>query len=153
MHPIVKTLLKTFVLSTVLSICVNGAFYAYNMEGVRYNHLDAAINIATVTLVLTSVLLVLSLPALFLMRHSVWKHPFVGFLLYYSGPVLLVLIFFVKTMDQTTQFFGQLTGLIYLGFSTIFYYMVTKGYRERFGYPAGSLSASDRMSVRINPTK
>ena len=153
MSPIVKTLLKTFVLSAILSVAVNCAFYAYNMQGLKYDHVSAAFAIGISTLLLTTVLTIVSLPSLLLMRHKYWKRPFVGFLLYFTGPISLTLAYFIIKMNPTNQFFDQLTGLIYLGFSTFFYYRVTKGYREKFGYPAGSLSASNRMSARIDPLR
>ena len=153
MHPVVKSLLSTFIISTVLATFANCAVYAYKMQGIQYAHVDTAIRIAEPTLLLTLILLITSLPALFLMSDRFWKPAIIGFLLYFIGPVAFIVAFvFMKFESPTDQLLGQLTGLIYLAVSIIFYYFVTRNYRRKNGQ-VGFTSMKDRVNSRIDPVK
>ena len=108
-----KNLFKTFIFSTLLGIAATCIYYGISKKGNNsdYGHVIPLIIMGSVLLNLIAV--VMSLPALFLNQPNVWTNPWLRFILYFSGPVLLVL----------TVIFGQIEGsdkAIYLLILTIF---------------------------------
>jgi len=108
-----KNLFKTFIFSTLLGIAATCIYYAISQKGndSDYSHVIPLIIMGSVLLNLIAI--VMSLPALFLNQINVWTNQWLRFILYFSGPVLLIL----------TVIFGQIEGsdkAIYLLILTIF---------------------------------
>jgi hypothetical protein len=150
MQPIIKNLLKTFAISTVLAYGANCFIYVSKMEGLQYSHKAAALSMGLATLVVTIIALILSLPALLLMMDKFLKYIIVCFLLYFTGPLLLLIALVFMQLEPTDQLLGQLTVLIYLAVTTYFYYLFTKIRRKKLGI-VETISASERLKSRIDP--
>jgi hypothetical protein len=126
MHLLIKNLLSTFVISTLLAICANCGYYAYLMRGNSYDLQSIALSISGGTLILTVILAIMSLPALFVQNKNYWDNVIVRLLLYFSGSVVYMVASFVQSASYSEKRFHILTGIVFLLVHSVFYFVAVR---------------------------
>jgi hypothetical protein len=126
MHPLVKNLLGTFVIATVIAIGVNFGFYAYLMHGSPFDTVKILLSIANGTLLLTVILSIMSIPVLFLQNVNYWNNIILRVLLYFSGPVVYLIASFTQQVSDSEKKFHFITGGIFLVVHIVFYFLAVR---------------------------
>lgn len=126
MQALTKNLFKTFIISTVLAVAANCIYYAIIQHGQIDDYQQVVSKIAGGTLLLTVILLIMSLPVLFLLNKSYWSNKLVRVLLYFSGSLVFIIAVLIMQANQAEKVFEFITGIIFFIVHSIFYYNVTK---------------------------
>jgi hypothetical protein len=126
MKSLTKNLFKTFIISTVLAIAANCIYYAIIQQGKTADYAHVVSQIAGGTLMLTVILLIMSLPVLFLLNVTYWNNKLMRVLLYFSGPVVFVLAALNMQVNRADKVFDLITGFSFLIVHSVFYYLTTK---------------------------
>lgn len=126
MQALTKNLFKTFIISTVLAVAANCIYYAIIQHGQIDDYQQVVSKIAGGTLLLTVILLIMSLPVLFLLNKSYWSNKLVRVLLYFSGSLVFIIAVLIMQANQAEKIFEFITGIIFFIVHSIFYYNVTK---------------------------
>ena len=121
---LILSLFKTFIISVVVSIAAVCIYYAATQKSNDYAHVVPVI--ASGALFLNGMLLIMSVPVIFLSYPNIWNNKIVRVILYFAGP----LVFFATTLtlklsnaDKTVYL---LTVFIFLIVHTIFYIKTIK---------------------------
>lgn len=126
MQALTKNLFKTFIISTVLAVAANCIYYAIIQHGQIDDYQQVVSKIAGGTLLLTVILLIMSLPVLFLLNKNYWSNKLVRVLLYFSGSLVFIIAVLIMQANQAEKIFEFITGIIFFIVHSIFYYNVTK---------------------------
>lgn len=126
MKALTKNLFKTFIISTVLAIAANCVYYAMLQHWKIDDYQHIVSQIAGGTLLFTVILLIMSLPVLFLLNASYWNNKIMRVLLYFSGSVAFLIAVFNMQVDESDKMFRLITGFVFLIVHAIFYFIITK---------------------------
>ena len=126
MPPFVKNLFTTFIIATALAIGANCAYYVYLTHGSGTEYESIATKIAGATLLLTVILTIMSLPALFLQNINYWSQIWLRLMLYFSGPVVFIIASLTLKAHTPDQVFDLITGAVFVIVHGAFYYFITR---------------------------
>jgi len=123
---LVNNLFKTFIISTVVAIALNCAYYAYIVHGSPIDYAHTVTKISGATLLLTVIISIMSLPALFLLNANYWNNLWVRISLYFAGSVVFIISVLTSLLNPSDKIFDLITGIVFLTTHAIFYYLATK---------------------------
>lgn len=126
MKALTKNLFKTFIISTVLAIAANCIYYAIIQQGKIDDYQQVVSKIAGGTLMLTVILLIMTVPVLFLLNINYWNNKLMRVLLYFSGPVVFIIAALNMQVNRADKVFDLITGFTFLIVHSVFYYLSTK---------------------------
>jgi hypothetical protein len=124
MKLIVKNLFITFITSILISAALTCVYYAVIQKGINYQ--QALPSIISGVFFLNLILLVMSLPVLFLAFPNYWTNTLVRFLLYFSGPACFIIAVFNIKLKPQDELVYLATGVIFILVHTWFYYRLIK---------------------------
>src|ERR1700744_6121553 len=116
---LLKTAAITYPVSLIINLIADALYQSYSAHDFGVLGLLLVVG----TLYITVILLVISLPALFLTDGDWWAKPALRLSLFFGGPLLFVLVTLFATVasgagDASTYL---IIGVVYLFFQTIFY--------------------------------
>jgi hypothetical protein len=119
-----KILFRTFILSLVLGIAVTCVWYAIvnKSSGADYSH-----NLPTIIIgaIYYNIILVgMSLPVLFFANPTIRKNTTIKLLLYFDGPVLIIITTLLSKKNLDTEIFYLILTGVYLLIHTFYYFRV-----------------------------
>ena len=118
-----KILFRTFILSLVLGIAVTCIWYAVVRKpgGADYAHQLPTIIVGTIYY--NIILVGMSLPVLFFANPAIRKSVPMRLLLYFAGPVVVILTTLISKNNPTTETFYLILAGIYTIVHTFHYFM------------------------------
>ena len=116
-----KNLFKTFIFSAILGIAVNSIYYAISQRHNGYDYGHVLPLMAEGTLFMNVIAVIMALPALFLNNPVYGNNIWTRFLLYFSGPVLLIATIIWRPLGESDKIFYLITGFIFLIVHAVFY--------------------------------
>jgi hypothetical protein len=119
-------LFKTFIISVIVSIALNCVYYAIVMKAGGADYGYAVPLIIRSSLYLNFIIGIMSLPMLFLYNINYWRSVQGRLLLYFSGPILFLVVILNVQMSPTTKTGHLLTGAVFLIVHSVFYYRLTR---------------------------
>jgi len=126
MKTLTKNLFKTFIISIVISSAINGVYYAITQRGTHYDYGHAINLIVSGALLLNVILVIMSLPSLFLGDDKLWNSKLSRLFLYFTGSlVFFVTVFFMK-LGERDRLFYVINGAVFIIVHTIFYLRIVK---------------------------
>lgn len=126
MDGLIRSLFKTFIISIVLSIVVNCSYYYISQRDKGYDSSHVIPLIITGGIFINVIVLIMTLPSLFLTFPHLWINKIVRILLYFSGPVVFIITVLSIGWKEGDSEVYLLTGMVFLIVHTIFYYRITK---------------------------
>ena len=129
MPGLTKNLFKTFIITTVVAVALNCVYYVIVQRGQSYDYQHAVTLIAGSTLVLTVILLIMTLPSLFLNYPQYWANKLSRVLLYFSGPVVFIIAVFNIRAGINDKVVDLITVAIFLSIHSFFYYRLTQTHK------------------------
>ncbi len=118
------SLFKTFIISAIISIAATCIFYGVIEKNGDYVH--AVPKIASGALFLNGILLVMSVPAIFLANPNIWVNKYIRALLYFSGPLVFFATTLTLKLSNADKAVYMLTVVVFLIVHAIFFYRITK---------------------------
>jgi hypothetical protein len=124
MNQLTKNLARTYIFSLGISLSINMVYYAVVRKAVTYADVIplAAVGELLITLIIT----IMTLPALFLSYPKIWNNLTARVLLYFSGPVVFIAGVLTAGLKQGDFEFYLFTGIIFLMVHTIYYFRLDK---------------------------
>ncbi len=123
-----KKLLKSLFTTSIISIAVSTAatciFYAVLLKNGDYSH--AVQQIISGVFLLNCILLIMSLPVLFLGNAELWNNKPFRIALYFSGVLFFIITALFLKVGQQERIVYLMTGVIFLLTHAFFYYRLTK---------------------------
>ena len=126
MRLLLNSLFKTFIISTVVAIAANCIYYAYAGSGQDYDYKQAVAQIAGGTVELTVILLVMTLPVLFLVNRQYWNNKPLRLFLYFSGSAAFLIAVFTQKANTPNTISEMITVFTFIIVHYIFYYKTAK---------------------------
>jgi hypothetical protein len=126
MDGLIRTLFKTFITSIILSIAVNCTYYYIGQRAKGYDTSHVIPLIITGGFFINVIILIMTLPSLFLTFPHLWNSKIVRLLLYFSGPVVFIITVLNISWKEGDSEVYLLTGVVFLIVHTFFYYRLTK---------------------------
>ena len=119
-------LLKTYIISFVLSTAVNFVYYSIitNSAAKDYSHVIPLLLMGGFFINIT--LLMMSLPVLFLTYPHLWKNITVRILLYFSGPVVFIVSVLSMGWHHGDREIYLFTAICFIMVHAVFYYKLTR---------------------------
>jgi hypothetical protein len=124
MKLLAKNLFITFIVSILITAAITCIYYAVIQKGGNYQHEVPAI--ISGVFFLDVILLVMSLPALFLAFPSYWNNVLVRVMLYFCGPVCFLIAVFNIRLKAEDGVVYLMAGIIFLVIHGWFYYRTNK---------------------------
>ncbi len=119
-----KILFRTFILSVIIGIAATCIWYAIShKQDSDYSHVLPLIVVGA--LFLNGVLVLMSVPVLFLANPAIRKNKAVAMMLYFAGPVLLLVTVLIMK-DNGDKAVYMLMTFIYLIVHTFFYFRTAR---------------------------
>lgn len=112
MKGIQKTVFRTFAISIILSIVINLAYYSVSQMGRGYDYMAVLPLLVIGAIFLNTVLLVVSIPALFLSNNKLWANLPIRLAFYFLGPLIFVIVVIFSDLGDDKMFY-LLTGIIF----------------------------------------
>ncbi|HTD42495.1 MAG TPA: hypothetical protein VK671_17830 [Mucilaginibacter sp.] len=119
-------LLKTVIISVIVSIAANCIYYAVITHSGDHDYGHAVPLIMERTFFLGIIIGVMSSPMLFLYHPNYWDSLAGRLLLYFAGPILFIISVFYVSTNPVTQTADLLTGAVFFIVNCIFYYVLTR---------------------------
>jgi hypothetical protein len=119
-----KILFRTFILSLVVGIAVTCIWYATVHDHGGENYVHDLPTIVLGAIYFNAILLVMSLPALFLANTAVRNTPVVKLLLYFTGPIAVIITAVFAKNSETTRTFYLILACVYTLIHTFYYIRV-----------------------------
>jgi hypothetical protein len=129
---ILINLFKTFIFSLIISIAVSCIFYAVVIKGNDYS--KALSSMALAMLYLNGILLVMSLPSIFIINPAVWNNLAWKLFLYFAGPLAFVITNFITPKQDMTNVVYIITGIVFFIIHAIFYNKLSKKINSKQQY-------------------
>jgi hypothetical protein len=126
---ILLNLVKTFLLSLIVSTALSCLFYVLIEKGQEYS--KAIPVIISAQFYLNGILLIMSVPALFAPNPAIWSNPAWRLFLFFAGPLAFVITNFVNPQPGSNNTIYIITGFVFFIIHVIFYYRLTKGVKSR----------------------
>jgi len=117
-------LFTTFIISTIISIAVICVFYSISQKTNDYAHVVQLVSSGA--FLLNLILLIMSLPVLFLSFPEVRDNVSMRLLLNFSGPLVFIITAFFIQLNKYDRIVYLLTGLIFTVIRIFFYYKTIK---------------------------
>jgi len=117
-------LFKTFIISVAITAALSCIYYTVLQKDSDYSKALPAI--VSGVFLLDLILLVMSLPVLFLSYSSYWSNSLVRLLLYFCGPVCFIIATFNIKVKPQDGYVYLATGVIFLLVHAFFYYKADK---------------------------
>ena len=121
---ILLNLVKTFIISLIVSIAVSCVYYAVVEKGNDYS--KAIPVIISAQFYLNGILLIMAVPALFTPNPSIWSNPAWRLFLFFAGPVAFIITNFVNPQPGGNNAVYIITGVVFFITHFVFYYKLTK---------------------------
>ena len=126
MRLLLNNLFKTFIISTVVAIAANCIYYAYAERGQDYDYKHAVAQIAGGTVELTVILLIMTLPVLFLVNRQYWNNKPLRLFLYFSGSAAFLIAVFTQKANTPNTISEMITVFTFIIVHYIFYHKTAK---------------------------
>ena len=125
-------LAKTYLFSFVVSFIVNFIYYLVHSKnagnGYDFGHVLPLLIVGA--LYINFILLIMSLPALFLHYPHIWSNVIVRSILYFSGPVVFLVAILSMDWKEGDSLVYLLTCLIFLAIRLVFYLRLTRSFSK-----------------------
>lgn len=125
---ILLSLFKTFIFSLVISIAICCIYYSAVEKGTDYGKAVPAI--VSALFYLNGILLIMAVPALFLINPVIRTNPVWRLFLYFSGPLAFIITNFVVPKDGLNNAIYIIPGIVFLLIHAYFY---TRLLKKTFG--------------------
>jgi hypothetical protein len=129
MKALLIQLSKTFIISIILSLVANALYYSIFTKSADYGHVIPLLIMGS--LFLNIIILIMTLPVLFLSYPHIWGNVISRSLLYFSGPVVFIITILTTGLQHGDFEVYLITGVIFLVIHTGFYFKMIKR-RARF---------------------
>ncbi len=127
---LLKNLLQTFIISTVLGIAINCIYYAVSQKVNQNTYLHTVPSIISGMLFLNIIAVIMSLPTLFLGNFSFWNNIATRLLLYFCGPALFLITIIIVKIDEPDKVIFLVASGVFLIVHTVFYFRLLKTARD-----------------------
>lgn len=126
MKGLLLSLLKTFLISVIIGIAVTCLWYmiSHKQDDTNYNHVLPLI--VAGALFLNAILAAMSLPALFLVTPSVKSSKVISVLLYFAGPVIMLITILFMQDSVTDKIVYFIMNVVYIAVYTFYYFRTAK---------------------------
>jgi len=126
MRGLLLLLLKTFIISVIIGIAVTCLWYmiSHKQDSTNYSHVLPLIIVGA--LFLNGILVAMSLPALFLVTPSVRSSKVVSVLLYFAGPVIMLITILFMQGSVTDKIVYFIMNVVYIAVYTFYYFRTVK---------------------------
>lgn len=122
-----KILFRTFIFSTIIGIAVTCIWYAVTHQDGGGDYAHTLPKIVIGALFLNALLVGMSLPVLFLANPVIRQNKIMTLILYFAGPVVLMITVLVTKSSHTTKAFYLLLAAVYTIIHAFYYFRtVTK---------------------------
>jgi hypothetical protein len=121
---LLRSLFTTFIISTLISTAATCIFYAVLLKTGDYSHVVQ--KIASGVFLLNCILLIMSLPVIFLSTPELWNNKPFRLALYFSGSIFFIIAALFEHVSQHDKEVYLLNGGIFLLVHTFFYYRATR---------------------------
>lgn len=119
-----KMLFRTFILSLISGIAVTCIWYAVAHKPGASDYTHALPTIIIGSLYFNTILAGMSLPLLFFTNPTIRKSTPVKLLLYFAGPLVVIITTLVSKNNQTTEIFYLILAGIFTIIHTFYYFKV-----------------------------
>ena len=126
MGKFVKVLFTTFIISTIIGIAANSIYYSIVLKNQIQDYQHAVYRIAGGTFFLNLVLAIMSLPILFLALPGMQQNKVFQYILYFCGPVVLIVFIAFMPLSQANKLFDLRAALAFLLVHTFYYFRTVK---------------------------
>lgn len=126
MRLLLNNLFKTFIISTVVAIAANCIYYVYAERGQDYDYKNVVTQIAAGTVELTVILLIMTLPVLFLVNRQYWNNKPLRLFLYFSGSAAFLIAVFTQKGNTPNTISEMITVFTFIIVHYIFYHKTMK---------------------------
>lgn len=126
MRLLLNNLFKTFIISTVVAIAANCIYYVYAERGQDYDYKNVVTQIAAGTVELTVILLIMTLPVLFLVNRQYWNNKPLRLFLYFSGSAAFLIAVFTQKGNTPNTVSEMITVFTFIIVHYIFYHKTMK---------------------------
>lgn len=126
MRLLLNNLFKTFTISTVVAIAANCIYYVYAERGQDYDYKNVVTQIAADTVELTVILLIMTLPVLFLVNRQYWNNKPLRLFLYFSGSAAFLIAVFTQKGNTPNTISEMITVFTFIIVHYIFYHKTMK---------------------------
>ena len=128
MKQLAKNLFITFLFSTLITSALAAIYYAVVQKNGDYQ--QALSSIISGVFFLNVILLVMSLPTMFLAFNSYWTNVLVRLLLYFCGPLCFILTVFNLRLKPDDGLIYLTAGFVFILVHAWFYYRLNKDKAE-----------------------
>ncbi|WP_259070641.1 hypothetical protein HDF24_17160 [Mucilaginibacter sp. X4EP1] len=123
-----KKLLRSLFTTSIISIAISTAatciFYSVLLKNADYGH--AVQQIISGVFLLNCILLIMSLPILFLGNAELWNNKPFRLIMYFAGVIFFIITASLLKIGQHDREVYLMTGVIFLLVHAFFYYRLTK---------------------------
>jgi hypothetical protein len=124
MNQLTKNLARTYIFSVVISLSFNLVYYAVVRKAADY--VDVIPLAVVGELFITLIIIIMTLPALFLSYPKTWKNLTARLLLYFSGPVVFIIGVLTAGLKEGNFEFYLFTGITFLIVHAVYYFRLGK---------------------------
>jgi hypothetical protein len=124
MKALLIQLLKTLIISIILSLVANTLYYSIFAKSANYG--DIIPLLIKGSLFLNTIILIMTLPVLFLSYAHIWSNVISRSLLYFSGPVVFIITILTTGLQHGDLEVYLITGVTFLVIHTVFYFKMIK---------------------------
>ncbi len=117
-------LFKTFIISTIISTAIVCVFYSVTQKTNDYMHVVNLVSSGV--FLLNAILVIMSLPSLFLSLPHVWNSKIIKLLFYFSGILAFIITVFFIQLSKYDRVVYLITGAIFAIVHIVFYYRLIK---------------------------
>lgn len=117
-----KILFRTFIFSTITGIAVTCIWYALSHQDGSGDYARTLPKIVLGALFLNALLVGMSLPVLFLANPAIRQNTAMKLILYFAGPVVLMVTVLVTKSSNTTKVFYLLLAAVYTIIHAFYYF-------------------------------
>lgn len=117
-----KMLFRTFIFSTIIGIAATCIWYALTHKDGSGDYAHALPKILIGSLFLNAILVGMSLPVLFLANPEIRRNKAMKLLLYFAGPVVLIVTVLVTKSSYNTRVFYLILAAVYTIVHAFYYF-------------------------------
>jgi hypothetical protein len=117
-----KILFRTFILSTIIGIAVTCIWYAFSHQDGSGDYAHALPKIIIGALFLNFLLVGMSLPVLFLANPAIRQNTVMKLILYFAGPIVLMITVLVTKSSHNTRIFYLMLAAAYTIIHAFYYF-------------------------------
>jgi membrane protein CcdC involved in cytochrome C biogenesis len=121
---LLRLLFTTFIISILISTAATCIFYSVLLKTDDYSH--TVQKIASGVFLLNCILLIMSLPVIFLSTPELWNNKPLRVALYFSGSIFFIIAALFERVSQHDKEVYLLNGGVFLVVHTFFYFRETK---------------------------